>query len=137
MNNFLKTKKARLMGEKYFYNKNNYHKAIIHFKRTINNKNKYFANDEEILRKISKSYLYLSDNYDNNREYYLSKAMLYIDESLRVSSWYLKAIELKLEILQEIWNNIEIIKTKKIIQDILLKVKNQEVDLDKFYWEIS
>jgi hypothetical protein len=86
MNNFLKAKKARTMGEKYFYNKNDYHKAIIHLKRAINNKNTYFSSDEEVLRKISKSYLYLSDNYDNNREYYLSQAILYIDKSLMVSS---------------------------------------------------
>jgi hypothetical protein len=64
----------------------------------------------------------------------LSQAILYIDKSLMVSSWYLKAMELKLEILEEIWDEKEIIKIKKIIQEILLKVKNQPVDLEKFYW---
>ncbi len=133
MNTFLKAKKARAMGEKYFYNKNDYNKAIIHFKRTINNKNKYFATDEEILRKISKSYLYLSDNYDNNRVYYLTQSLKYIDESIRISCWYLKSHELKLEILEEIWDEQEITKYKKKVEILKQEIKNTELDLDKFY----
>ena len=114
--------------KKYFYNKNDYHKAIIHFKKTINNKNKYFAKDEEILRKISKSYLYLSDNYDNNREYYLSKEI----KSLIKYAYKLR----NKRNLASLGIKYEVKGRPKSVYSIWNKMKKQDIPFEEVYTEV-
>lgn len=132
MNKAIKAKKYVKMWEKYFYRKYWYKRAIFHFKRAIS-LDKHCATDEEILRKISKSFLYLADINDLNRQYYLIQALKYIDESIHVSCWYLKSQELKLEILEELWDEKNITQYKKKVEILKQEIKNTELDLDVFY----
>jgi hypothetical protein len=132
MNSERKKKKILKIADNYFYNKRNFEKSILNYKKLIQCE-KGYREREDIFRKLSKSFLYMSDNLCSKRDFYLQESLKYVNITLKMSCWYLDAHELKLDILKELGNKKEVTEYQKKIKLFKQEIKDTVLDLDSFY----